>query len=504
MIAVKIPKKDIVGFAKALLLFLLAGILLALVASNYLLPFITIVTILASSYLLSQTSLAHFFLLMVFVIPISSNQTIFDSEINLLIPSEPIEAIIALAFALKILFGYKISIKILKHPIFLFLILGLILQYISVLNSSMIIVSVKSVLLKSCYIIVFFALAADLYLKNHINHFRVLKTYLFSIFIIGIIIFFKHSFYSFSKDISGTVTEPFYADHTIYSACLAMIIPFPLFAFVYAKKLEINFYQKFWIGGIACCLILFLFLTYCRAGWISFIISLVLSISIYFGLKFKTLVLLILATIGNIIVFKAEITDNLKQNKADSNAKNASLEQQTKSVINISNDQSNAERLNRWSCAWRMFIDKPYLGYGPGTYQFEYLSYQKKSEMTRISVTSAFNVKKGKGGTAHSEYLLLLSESGIFSFIIYLLGILTVIYHAFKIYTYGHEVELKIKILILFFGFSTYILHAFFNNFLDTDKAAILYYTIVAAIMVESIKLKNKTLNENIPLKLSI
>jgi O-antigen ligase len=197
-----------------------------------------------------------------------------------------------------------------------------------------------------------------------------------------------------------------------------------------------------------------------------------------------------------IYVFQLEITENLKQNKADSNAKNATIVQQTKSVTNISNDQSNAERLNRWSCAWRMFLDKPYVGYGPGTYQFEYLSYQKKSEMTRISITSPYNIKKGKGGTAHSEYLLLLSESGIFSFILYIAVILAMIYYAIKVYAGANNPQLKIKMMITLFGCSTYILHAFFNNFLDTDKAAILFYTSIAFILTEAVKLKEELTNK--------
>jgi O-antigen ligase len=209
------------------------------------------------------------------------------------------------------------------------------------------------------------------------------------------------------------------------------------------------------------------------------------------GLKFKALLMLIITGLSLIYIFQNEIADGLKQNKADSNAKNASLEQQTKSVTNITSDQSNAERLNRWSCAWRMFLDKPWLGHGPGTYQFEYLSYQKKSEMTRISVTSPYNIKKGKGGTAHSEYLLLLAESGIFSFMTTILGIFFIIFYALQVYNKAEKSQTKIKIMIVFFGFCTYIMHSFFNNFLDTDKAAILYYASVAAIMIEAIKLKS-------------
>jgi hypothetical protein len=64
-----------------------------------------------------------------------------------------------------------------------------------------------------------------------------------------------------------------------------------------------------------------------------------------------------------------------------------------------------------------------------------------------------------------------------------------VIYYALKVYANTDDSKTKVKILILFFGFCTYILHAFFNNFLDTDKAALLYYTSIAAIMVEAIKL---------------
>jgi O-antigen ligase len=234
----------------------------------------------------------------------------------------------------------------------------------------------------------------------------------------------------------------------------------------------------------------FFFFTYCRAGWISFVIAFVVTYALFLGLRFRGLFIAIISVLALMFVFQTDIEYSLKQNKADSNAKNASLEQQTKSVTNITSDQSNAERLNRWSCAWRMFLDRPLLGYGPGTYQFEYLSYQKKNEMTRISVSSAYNIKKGKGGTAHSEYLLLLAEIGIVSFLIYIIGVLMVFYYAIKVFASAQNPYNKIKIMVLFFGFCTYILHAFFNNFLDTDKAALLYYTSIAAIMVEAIQLK--------------
>lgn len=480
---------DLKRYLKITLPLGLALVCLLVFYFNVAIPLISLITIVALSFLVAQFSLSQFFLFMVFLIPFAQNQKILESEITLLIPSEPLEAIITMAFCIKLLMGYKISLSILRHPLFLVMLCYILFQYISLVNSTMLMVSIKTMVLKSCYFITFFVLCADLYFRKLLDHIQVLKTYLFALLIIGVIIFIKHLDYGLSKDISGSVTEPFYADHTIYSACLAFIIPLPLVYFLNAKPLQINFYQKFWIGISVVVLATFFFFTYCRAGWLSLLLATIVAVFVYLGMQFRGLILLILTSVLTMLYFQTAIVDSLKQNKADSNAKNASLEQQTKSVTNITSDQSNAERLNRWSCAWRMFLDKPFWGYGPGTYQFEYLSYQKKSEMTRISVTSAYNIKKGKGGTAHSEYLLLLSESGIFNLFFYLLSIVLILYYALKVIVETTFIKVKAKILVVFLGLCTYFLHAFFNNFLDTDKAALLYYTGIAAIMIEAIEL---------------
>ena len=58
------------------------------------------------------------------------------------------------------------------------------------------------------------------------------------------------------------------------------------------------------------------------------------------------------------------------------------------SVGNITTDVSNLERLNRYSCAWRMFQDRPITGFGAGTFPIAFLPYQRQEEMTRISVTT--------------------------------------------------------------------------------------------------------------------
>ena len=73
------------------------------------------------------------------------------------------------------------------------------------------------------------------------------------------------------------------------------------------------------------------------------------------------------------------------------------------------------ERINRWKCALKMFIEKPVFGWGPGTYQFQYARFQLSKDRTIISSNS------GDMGNTHSEYLGPLCESGFLGFFFFLL-----------------------------------------------------------------------------------
>lgn len=82
-----------------------------------------------------------------------------------------------------------------------------------------------------------------------------------------------------------------------------------------------------------------------------------------------------------------------------------------------------------------MWEERPVMGWGPGTYQFNYAPFQKSDEMTIISTNA------GDMGNAHSEYIGPLAEQGVpgLTFILILVG--TIIYTGTIIYS-------KAKILI--------------------------------------------------------
>ena len=146
-------------------------------------------------------------------------------------------------------------------------------------------------------------------------------------------------------------------------------------------------------------------------------------------------------------------------------------------MSNISSDASNLERINRWSCAIRMFKDKPVFGYGPGTYMFQYAPYQLNKDRTIISTNSA------DGGNAHSEYLGPLAESGVLGLLTFLLIIGTVIYTAVQTYMRLNNPRLKSFVLGALLGLITYYIHGLLNNFLDTDKLSVPFWGFTAIIV---------------------
>jgi O-antigen ligase len=91
-------------------------------------------------------------------------------------------------------------------------------------------------------------------------------------------------------------------------------------------------------------------------------------------IKTRTIVLGILALAIVGLVIGGSLMESFARNKVKSHG--GDVGQHFKSMTNISTDASNVERINRWKCAWRMFQDKPLMGFGPGTYQFYYGQFQ--------------------------------------------------------------------------------------------------------------------------------
>jgi O-antigen ligase len=267
------------------------------------------------------------------------------------------------------------------------------------------------------------------------------------------------------------VMFPFYNDHTAYAAAIALFIP-PMVAFTRDRYTSIQ--ERFSAGFIIVVFLTAIVLSYTRAAWLSLLVALSTFIVYYFRIKFYKVLLILIGLLSAFFFFKSDIFMKLEKNRQDSAT---DLNKHIQSISNISTDASNLERINRWNSAIRMWEQKPFWGWGPGTYQFNYAPFQKSSEMTIISTNA------GNMGNAHSEYIGPLAEEGVLGMLAVIAIVVTLFYRGSVLYSKAKDPQIRRLTLGILLGLLTYFIHGILNNFLDTDKLSVPVWAFIAMIV---------------------
>jgi putative inorganic carbon (HCO3(-)) transporter len=483
-------KKNIGAYKKMtikeyVLLLLLSAFMVIGIAYNLLAIAIIPIALLIAIILFIDIKLGYY--LVVLIIPFSINLPISFLHITLNLPLEPLLLILFIATLYKIAIN-GIDIAYIKQPLSILFILFSILILLSSLFSTHKLISLRMCFQTFAYIIPAYwgilLLSKDD--KLFIRNLLILPVISFSF--ICFINFIRHSAQHFDRAYAYYVAKPFYSDHTIYATMAALMIPIAFIFMTWYFGKNIYYFLSFL--GILIVTLSGLLLSYSRAG----IISLFVAFGLYFFIRLKISWWFFVVFIGFTLTYVVANQDNLlmslKHNQTESKTRKTNLSNQVKSITNVNNDVSNLERLNRWKSAFRMIQEKPYLGFGYGMYQYEYFPYQKESETTTISIRNPqTRYAAGTGGTAHSEYLLLTSENGLFCGITYISLLITSIILSIKnirnIPT--HHVYNYISIGIAM-SITTYIVHGFFNNFLDTSKINVIFFVLLASITSISVQ----------------
>lgn len=412
--------------------------------------------------------------LVVFFAPLSIplSEIMPGLAINMFLPTEPLLFGILLVFIMKCFSNGKFSRDILVHPVSIAIYFYLFWILVTSLTSAMPIVSLKFLLSRIWFIVGFYLLTSYLFQSGK-NIEKYVWLYVFPLLIVISYATYRHLGYGlWDKQAAHFVVHPFYNDHTAYGAAIAMYLPF-LFGFSFT-----NIYSsgvKILVRIVLGILLMGLILSYARAAWVSIIVALIVWIIIRLKIRFKPIFITLFVSISLILIFQNQILMYLERNDTESSA---NLGEHISSISNISSDASNLERLNRWSCAIRMFEDRPVFGWGPGTYMFSYAPYQLTSYRTIISTNSA------DGGNAHSEYLGPMAESGFMGLVTFLILIIFVIYTAVHTYSRTDDKRLKTLVVCALVSLITYYVHGTLNNFLDSDKLSVPFWGFTAMIVM--------------------
>lgn len=399
------------------------------------------------------------------------------------IPSEGLIGLVVLLYAGRSLLRPSLRMEVFRHPLVILLLVELGWMLVSSTFSNLPEYAFKRVLVRACYVFVFLILMVHWLRKPNRG------TLLWILYAAGCIYpivnsFIIHSQYDFSAKSAYWMTKPFFADHTIYGACLAFIIPGLFILLIDKRTFGIGGWKRFLLFLLFCLVLMGEALSFSRAAWMSLIGMLLFALCIRFRVRLWMLIGFLALLTSVIWVNKDSIIDSVSRNEAVSNKGNIS--EHIQSVANIQTDASNLERVNRWACAIGMASERPLIGFGPGSYQFVYGRFQVRAYMTRIST---FN---GNKGHAHSEMFTALSELGYPGMIIYMVILFSVIGYGLKVIYAARDDYSRKLALAAVLSLSTFYIHAFFNAFMDTDKMASLVFTMIALIVSIDLEQRRK------------
>ncbi len=415
-------------------------------------------------------SLDKLIYLLVFLTPFSFKFVHEGLGFTIDIPTEPVIVAVMFLFLFRLAYEQHYERRVLKHPVTIILLLNLLWIGVTTVTSEIPLVSFKFFISRLWFVVTFYFVA--IYLFDHPRHMkRFMWLFASSLVVVVIIATVKHYQLGFERDIGYWVVRPFFNDHTHYSAVLAMIAPFFIVMAFNRADSALRKRVALIIFVIFCAGILF---SYSRASWVSLMVAFAGFIILVFRVQFRFILAGIILVLASLYLFQTEIVMHLERNQQESSGEFA---EHVRSISNITSDASNLERINRWRSAYRMFEDRPVFGWGPGTYQFVYAPFQRSEDYTII--TTHF----GDLGNAHSEYIGPLSESGLPGMLLFIALSLAVLATGVKLYKKASTREMRLIALGITLGFITYFAHGLLNNFLDTDKASVPFWGMMAILV---------------------
>ena len=441
---------------------------------GYLIPYALVVLYVAIFY----TEYTFFFIIA--ATPLSINIEEYVDGFGLFLPTEPLLFGTMVLLLLQSLYSPVFPNYLQRSPIIWLVTLYLLWIFVTSITSEYPVASFKYLLARLWFIIPLLFYGSNVfYDPKKIRWF--LWLFLSGMIVVILYTLSVHMTYRFGEKEGHWVMWPFFKDHTIYGALVALIVPL-IFALYFSKK-HTPLVQFILIGFMVITL-LGLYFSYTRAAWLSVILALGVWALVRFRVSFGVFATGLLLVVGFVWYSWQGIQQDLERNKFEHTTEE--FGERLQSATNVTTDASNLERINRWACAISMFEERPLTGFGPGTYAFEYARFQRPENLTIISTNF------GDAGNAHSEYLGPLAEMGLPGMLLVIGIVIAIFYQGINLYHRWPVADKEMRTLIMgmILALSTYFIHGLLNNYLDTDKAAVPIWSMCAIFIALDARLR--------------
>ncbi len=419
------------------------------------------------------------FFLMMGSIPLSMEQA-FPGGFATDLPSEQFMWILTLAGIGWFLMHWRaVDARFLRHPITLVLLAHLAWIVVTMAASENFFVSFKYTLAKGWYFIVFYFLGSR-FLNEERDFKRLLWWFFVPLMFAMTTVVVRHAAKGFAFEEVGFVMWPHFRNHVMYACLLAIFLPFVWYGTYWYRR----FFWQWWCLALGILYLLFAInVAYTRAAYV----ALLAAVGIYWVLKIRllkavlvavalgfALLISFLGTRDNWLMFAPDYEKAISHKSFDN-----LLEATTKLE-----DISTMERVYRWVAASYMIREKPWTGFGPGTFYSHYKNYTVSKFKTYVS-------DNPERSGIHNYYLMVLVEQGVPGLVFYLLFCVVVMLKGEEIFHRTLDKSRRRTLVAAVLCFCLTNLLMLMNDFVETDKIGSLFILSVAIIV--NVDLKNKT-----------
>lgn len=420
---------------------------------------------------LSIVDFRRIYFLMLACIPLSIEMEL-PGGLGTDLPSEPLMWLLTLVAVFWFLRHWRmVNGRFLRHPVTLTLLIHLSWTAVCVITSSDFLVSFKFLLAKGWYVIVFYFLAAHL-LQDEKDFKELLWWFFVPLLIAVLSVLARHAPSGFSFKEVNFVMGPFFRNHVMYACLLAVFLPFVWYGAYWYRKYS----GAWWL--LAAGIVIFIAginFAYTRAAYVALLAAaaiywlirrrLIRISLLVFSIAFAGLVILVTSR-DNWLEFAPDYERTVTHTRFDN-----LLEATTKLE-----DISTMERVYRWVAAAYMIQDRPFTGFGPGNFYFNYQKYTVSSFKTYVS-------DNPERSGIHNYYLMVTVEQGMPGLVFFLIFCLAVIFKGQQVYHRTPHTGRRRVLVAALLSFMLIAMLMLMNDFVETDKIGSLFF-ICAAIIV--------------------
>lgn len=333
-------------------------------------------------------------------VPLSVRWTLASGGTVLAVPLEILVAVCAGMLAVMWLLGQGLDRRLFLHPVSLVVLCGLAWILLTSITSVQPQVSVKYALARMAYTVTFFWGGLWIFSRAGVRSGRIAAFGLIGFLpVVGWTVV-RHARSGFSFSDSIEIGAPFYSNHLEYGATLAFWLLL-LCGLALARKARAGLL----VSGVFLGMLPLMWAAHSRSAWLATAAG--FGVIILGRLGVATWRILSLGVLVLVLFFGAFAVYFYCGSPGGWGVGTEGVPES-----GFLQEASIRERLNRWSCSVRMAEMRPWVGFGPGTYEASYGYFQDHRETTSHSSLT------GGRGDAHSEFFSALAEQGIVGFVL--------------------------------------------------------------------------------------